>query len=585
MRREQKMKAAATLLCSLSIASAWFVGPPTSAASSHRHFDSTTSRLSSPPFSCAQRRRRNAARGEAADRSTTSGSIRGRRRAAAARTSHRMVGSSMNWEWGRAKSSGDAPTPAAQAFGSGQELKLGVLLLNLGGPERPEDVQPFLFNLFADPDIIRLPKVVRWLQNPIAAVLAARRAPQSKSAYESIGGGSPIVSWTNAQAKGIASQLEAKGLSGTKCYVGMRYWHPFTEAALEAIEDDEINALVILPLYPQFSISTSGSSLRILNEEFTRRPEQWGHKNVVHTVVPSYHDRPGYVNAMASLIAREVAEYTPEQRMQGVQVLFSAHGVPKSYIDAGDPYKAQIESCVKLISEKVDGINAEGGPGAKPGSSGAAAGGVTYHLSYQSRVGPVEWLQPYTDAKIHELADNGCKNLVVVPVSFVSEHIETLEEIDMEYREVAEEAGITNWRRVPALNTDPAFIEDMADMVVEALALPTLTVSEAFTRNNCDRKEAEGFLEKALDGMYGMPKTGGKPPKSGKVGGAGAAGANASSSGGEAGGGGADGEASGDKREEAARVLSTLSGAAFAADGVGREIAGLFTATSDGIFF
>lgn len=129
------------------------------------------------------------------------------------------------------------------------------------------------------------------------------------------------------------------------------------------------------------------------------------------------------------------------------QVLFSAHGVPKSYIDAGDPYKTQIESCVKLISEKVDAINAVGGPGAKVGSVGAAAGGVTYHLSYQSRVGPVEWLQPYTDAKIHELADKGCNNLVVVPVSFVSEHIETLEEIDMEYREVAEEAGIANWRR------------------------------------------------------------------------------------------------------------------------------------------
>lgn len=154
----------------------------------------------------------------------------------------------------------------------------------------------------------------------LVLVLVVLRAPQSKSAYESIGGGSPIVSWTNAQAKAIASHLEGMGLSGTKCYVGMRYWHPFTEAALEAIEKDGVNALVILPLYPQFSISTSGSSLRILNEEFTRRPEQWGQKNVVHTVVPSYHDRPGYVNAMASLIAKEVSEYTPEQRMEGVQV-------------------------------------------------------------------------------------------------------------------------------------------------------------------------------------------------------------------------------------------------------------------------
>lgn len=128
-------------------------------------------------------------------------------------------------------------------------------------------------------------------------------------------------------------------------------------------------------------------------------------------------------------------------------MLFSAHGVPKSYIDAGDPYKAQIESCVKLISAKVDTLNACGGPSARAGTAGASGGAVSYHLSYQSRVGPVEWLRPYTDSKITELAKKGSKNLVVVPVSFVSEHIETLEEIDMEYRELAEEAGIVNWRR------------------------------------------------------------------------------------------------------------------------------------------
>lgn len=128
-------------------------------------------------------------------------------------------------------------------------------------------------------------------------------------------------------------------------------------------------------------------------------------------------------------------------------MLFSAHGVPRSYIDAGDPYKSQVEVCVRLISEQVERINAAGGPDAKPGTVGASTGAVSYHLSYQSRVGPVEWLRPYTDSKINELAGKGCRNLVVVPVSFVSEHIETLEEIDMEYRELAEEAGIVNWRR------------------------------------------------------------------------------------------------------------------------------------------
>lgn len=183
MRREQKMGAAATLLCSLSVASAWFVGaPPTLASSStSRHGASAYPRTSSPPFSTtartsSSRRRDGGADADAAAAWPQAGA--GRRRKQSARTTSattRMVAAGNNWEWGRAKRGGGAPTPAAQAFGSGQELKLGVLLLNLGGPERPEDVQPFLYNLFADPDIIRLPKLVRWLQNPIASVLAARR--------------------------------------------------------------------------------------------------------------------------------------------------------------------------------------------------------------------------------------------------------------------------------------------------------------------------------------------------------------------------------------------------------------------------
>ncbi|CAM9757452.1 unnamed protein product, partial [Choristocarpus tenellus] len=336
-----------------------------------------------------------------------------------------------------------APTPAAQALHGGKELNLGVLLLNLGGPESQEDVEPFLYNLFADPDIIRLPRLLQWLQAPIAKIISARRAPKSKSAYASIGGGSPIVPWTNAQAVAIGDELCAKGMRGAKCYVAMRYWYPFTEDALREIENDGVNALVIIPLYPQFSISTSGSSLRVLNKEFTSRPEKWGPKQVVHTVVPSWYDRPGYVNAVANLVAKEVNQFTHQQMEEGIQVLFSAHGVPKSYIEAGDPYKSQIEACVELISRQTSNILGS----SHQGSKSTTGGGVSYHLSYQSRVGPVEWLQPYTDSMINDLAKGGCKNLVVVPVSFVSEHIETLEEIDMEYRELAEEAGVANWRR------------------------------------------------------------------------------------------------------------------------------------------
>jgi ferrochelatase len=249
----------------------------------------------------------------------------------------------------------------------------------------------------------------------------------------------------------------------------MRYWYPYTHDALEDIRRDKIEALVIIPLYPQFSISTSGSSLRVLQEEFSKDAGASQYTNLVHTVVPSWYHRPGYINAMAQLLTTELNSFTNDQiqqaklaapHMKALHVLFSAHGVPQSYIEAGDPYQQQIVECVRMIADKLPTAT------------------VDVHLSYQSRVGPIEWLRPYTDDVLPELAEKGVRNLVVVPISFVSEHIETLEEIDMEYRELAEASGITNWRRCPALNTDPAFIEDMADMVMEALAEPVQTVTE-----------------------------------------------------------------------------------------------------------
>lgn len=255
----------------------------------------------------------------------------------------------------------------------------------------------------------------------------------------------------------------------------MRYWYPFTEEALEQIEKDKINALVIVPLYPQFSISTSGSSLRVLQEEFARRQDVWGEKRISHTVIPSWYNRPGYVKSMANIIQKELDSFTPAQVNDqlktnpiGKHILFSAHGVPQSYIEAGDPYQKQIEECVEAIKNMLP----------------SEEEGVKVHLSYQSRVGPIEWLRPYTDDVLPELGEEGVKNLVVVPISFVSEHIETLEEIDLEYRELAEESGITNWRRAPALNTDATFIEDMADMVYEALYQPAQSVTEACVANN-----------------------------------------------------------------------------------------------------
>ncbi|GBF99709.1 ferrochelatase [Raphidocelis subcapitata] len=326
--------------------------------------------------------------------------------------------------------------------------KVGVLLLNLGGPEKLEDVRPFLYNLFVDEDIIRLPPAVRFLQPLLASVIAALRAPKSAEGYAAIGGGSPLRRITDEQAAAIRESLRRKGLEDAEVYVAMRYWNPYTEEALEQVVRDGIEKLVILPLYPQFSISTSGSSLRLIEALFRGDPAFGA---LQHTVIPSWYQRPGYVRAMADLIETELDGFpSPEE----ARIFFSAHGVPQSYVvEAGDPYKEEMEECVALIMGEL----------ARRGRPNA------HTLAYQSRVGPVEWLKPYTDDSIRELGAGGCRSLLAVPISFVSEHIETLEEIDMEYRELAEESGVRHWRRVPALNTDASFIDDLADAVLEAL--------------------------------------------------------------------------------------------------------------------
>jgi len=351
---------------------------------------------------------------------------------------------------GRSGAVAGGELPSVSAGGGGgeeeEEERVGVLLLNLGGPDRLDDVKPFLYNLFADPDIIRLPGALRALQPLIAWLISTSRAPKSIEAYKSIGGGSPLRRVTMEQGQALAEALAAKGCPA-RVYVGMRYWNPFTEEAVEALKADRINRLVVLPLYPQFSISTSGSSLRLLEEIFAADAFL---SQLPHTVIPSWYQRPGYVTATADLIEAELAKFADSS---DVHIFFSAHGVPVSYVEeAGDPYKAEMEECIQLIMEELQ----------------ARGTGNDYTLAYQSRVGPVEWLKPYTDDTIRELGASGVKKLLAVPISFVSEHIETLEEIDMEYRELAEESGISEWGRVPTLGTNTTFIRDLADAVVEA---------------------------------------------------------------------------------------------------------------------
>ncbi|MBF2063007.1 MAG: ferrochelatase [Calothrix sp. C42_A2020_038] len=329
--------------------------------------------------------------------------------------------------------------------------RVGVLLLNLGGPDKLDDVGPFLYNLFSDPEIIRLP--FPWLQKPLAWLIASRRTQRSQENYKQIGGGSPLRQITEAQGEALKKQLQVLG-KDAEIYVGMRYWHPYTEEAIAHLTKDELEKLVILPLYPQFSISTSGSSFRLLEQIWKTNPQL---QQLEYTVIPSWYKQPEYLKAMAELITQELEQLpNPDE----AHIFFSAHGVPKSYVEeAGDPYQQEIEECTELIMRTLNRPN-------------------SYTLAYQSRVGPVEWLRPYTEDAIEELGEKGVKTLVVVPISFVSEHIETLQEIDIEYREIASDAGIENFRRVPALNTHPTFIRALADLVVNALTSPNLHLSQ-----------------------------------------------------------------------------------------------------------
>ena len=343
-----------------------------------------------------------------------------------------------------------------EATATKRQPRVGVLLLNLGGPERIQDVKPFLYNLFSDPEIIRLP--VAAMQKPFAWLISSLRSGKSQQAYRSIGGGSPLRRITKQQARELQSNLRQKGVDATS-YVAMRYWHPFTESAVADLKADGIDQVVVLPLYPHFSISTSGSSfrelqrLRNIDPAFSRLPIR---------CIRSWYDHPGYIQALANLIAREIQACEDPAT---AHIFFSAHGVPKSYVeDAGDPYQLEIVACSKLILEQLRQQLGHSNP---------------FTLAYQSRVGPVEWLKPYTEDALQELGEQGVKDLVVVPISFVSEHIETLEEIDIDYRELATAAGVKNFRRVPALDTDPAFIAALTDLVEQAMAETAINLDQA----------------------------------------------------------------------------------------------------------
>ncbi|HSB09471.1 MAG TPA: ferrochelatase [Blastocatellia bacterium] len=320
--------------------------------------------------------------------------------------------------------------------------RIGVLLFNLGGPETLEEVRPFLFNLFSDPDIIRLPW--RVLQKPLAWLISTQRYRLSRSYYEKIGGGSPLRRITDEQARALEQELARRGIEA-RAYVGMRYWHPFLEDAIDQIRRDKIAHLIVLPLYPQFSISTTGSSLNRMNT----LTEESGEAAARLSVIEKWHDDSNYIDSLANSI-REELEVFPDEDPSRIHIVFSAHSVPVRYIEEGDPYLDQTQVTVRSVMERLGTDQ-------------------PHSLSFQSKVGPVKWLRPSTDETIRNLAREGVSQVLLVPVSFVSEHIETLYELDILYRNVAEEVGIAHYRRVPALNCRPDFVDALAGLVQRAV--------------------------------------------------------------------------------------------------------------------
>jgi len=317
---------------------------------------------------------------------------------------------------------------------------VGVLLFNLGGPDDLQSVEPFLINLFSDRDIIELP-LGALLQPVVARIIAKSRGPSVRENYKRIGGGSPQLTLTRAQAAALEHRLNRNG-DRFRTFIAMRYWYPSTEEALEAMAAQGVTRVVTLTMYPHYSRATTGSSEKELQRTLDRR--RWRGRFEVSGIA-SYPDDPLYLDAMADTAGRALAEFAPDVRDRAV-VLFSAHGLPKAFVDRGDPYVAHVEATRQGILRRLAVPN-------------------RHELAYQSRTGPVEWIGPGTEQMIAQLADEGVRELLVIPLSFVSDHIETLYEVDMLFAEEARHRGIVEYRRPAALNTHPVFIEALARLV------------------------------------------------------------------------------------------------------------------------
>lgn len=311
--------------------------------------------------------------------------------------------------------------------------KIAVILLNMGGPAKLEDVRPFLFNIFSDREIIRLGPP--FLQKPIAWYIARKRAPKSMDIYRQIGGGSPITTITRQQQDALEKALKNDG--DFMVTTAMRYWKPTSASAVELVRSKQATKVVALSLYPHFSCATSGSSIKELKQHLT------GLDSRQLIEIASWPTQPDYVNCLATKIKHGLEHFETED----VELLYSAHSLPVSFIEEGDPYVEHLNQTITAV-EKITG---------KIG-----------RLCYQSRSGPVEWLSPSTPEMIETVAGEGGKNILMVPISFVSDHVETLYEINIQYKELAASHNIS-LQASESLNTDPQFIEGLRQLVLQSL--------------------------------------------------------------------------------------------------------------------
>ena len=319
-------------------------------------------------------------------------------------------------------------------------MKVAVVLYNLGGPDKPGDVRPFLFNLFNDPMIIGAPGPIRWL---LAKLISTRRALVARNNYAHIGGRSPLLENTQAQAEALDAALEISGGNEYRTFVAMRYWHPMAAAVARDVKVYAPDKIILLPLYPQFSTTTAGSFLRVWQRAVRKIGLDCPTKSIC-----CYPTEPGFVAAITASVQVALEDVS---RDTGVRVLFSAHGLPKQIVAGGAPYQWQVEQTAKSV---VDELGIEG---------------LDWLNCYQSRVGPLEWIGPSTKDEIRRAGDEGL-TVVIVPLAFVSEHSETLVELDIEYRQVGDAAGVAGYHRVPTVGVAEAFIAGLARLVSVAVS-------------------------------------------------------------------------------------------------------------------